>query len=157
MIFNMEEHNGWQPPEWWFTGSRPTSDDCYFENMSRVIFQAGLNWRVIDTKWPRIKEAFEDFKISKVVKFTSADVQRLLTDEGIIRHKGKIQAVIYNAQGFEAIHKQFGSFQKYIDSQDKSDNYKRVVDDLVGKFKWLGKPSATTYLYTVGEKINVWE
>ncbi len=153
----MQEHETWQMPDWWYRKNRPESDDCYFENMSRVIFQAGLNWQVIDGKWPKIRGAFENFEVKKVAKFTAADVQRLLKDPEIIRHKGKIQAVIYNAQGFQAIQKQFGSFQKYLDSQDKSGNYSRVVDDLVGKFKWLGKPSATTYLYTVGEKIKVWE
>jgi DNA-3-methyladenine glycosylase I len=153
----MQEHETWHMPDWWFQEKRPETDDCYFENMSRVIFQAGLNWQVIDSKWPKIKDAFDGFKISKVAKFTAADVQRLLKDPEIIRHKGKIQAVIYNAQGFQAIHKQFGSFQRYLDSQDKSGNYSKVVDDLVGKFKWLGKPSASTYLYTVGEKIEVWE
>jgi 3-methyladenine DNA glycosylase Tag len=153
----MMEHETWQMPNWWYRENRPESDDCYFENMSRVIFQAGLNWQVIDSKWPKIKQAFEGFQINKVAKFTRSDVQRLIRDPEIIRHKGKIQAVIYNAQGFQAIQKQFGSFQRYLDRQDKSDNYSHVVDDLIGKFKWLGKPSATIYLYTVGEKIKVWE
>jgi hypothetical protein len=44
-----------------------------------------------------------------------------------------------------------------LDSIDKSNNYENVVKDLVNKFKWLGPPSASTFLYTVGEKIRVWD
>ncbi len=125
--------------------------------MCRVIFQAGLNWQVIDNKWPSIKKAFANFKIEKVACFTDSDVERLKKDPGIIRNKGKIKAIIQNAQNFKAIEKQYGSFQKYLDSLDKSNNYEYVVKDLVNKFKWLGPPSASLFLYTVGEKISVWD
>jgi DNA-3-methyladenine glycosylase I len=150
-----EQH--WQMPEWWFRGKRPSSDEVYFENMCRVIFQAGLNWHVIDNKWPSIKKAFANFNIEEIACFTSADVERLVKDPEIIRNKGKIKAIIQNAQNFKAIEKQHGSFQKYLDSLDKSNNYENVVKDLVNKFKWLGPPSASTFLYTVGEKIKVWD
>lgn len=151
----MQEQN-WQMPDWWFRKNRPPNDDVYFENMCRVIFQAGLNWNVIDKKWPAIRKAFLNFKIDEVACFNETDVSRLLRDSGIIRNKGKIQAIIRNAITFQAIEKQCGSFQKYLDSMDKSNNYSDVIKKLVNNFKWLGPPSATTYLYTVGEKIEVW-
>jgi len=144
-------------PEWWYRGKRPSTDGEYFENMSRVIFQAGLNWRVIDNKWPSIKKAFSNFKIGKVACFTEADVERLMNDPEVIRNKGKIKGIIQNAQNFQAIEKQYGSFQKYLDNLDKSSNYENVVKDLVNKFKWLGPSTASTFLYTVGEKISVWD
>ena len=102
----------WQPPEWWYQGKCPTNDEAYFENMSRIIFQAGLNWRVIDQKWPTIKKAFLNFNIEKIASFTDVTVQELMKDAGIIRNKGKINAIIYNAKGFKVIKKQSGSFQK---------------------------------------------
>ncbi len=151
----MQEHS-WQMPHWWYREKRPPNDSTYFENMCRVIFQAGLNWHVIDNKWPTIREAFLNFNIEKVACFTGEDVNRLVKDEGIIRNKGKIQAIIQNAQNFTAIEKRYGSFQKYLDSLDKSNNYANVVKDLVNKFKWLGPPSASLFLYTVGEKIEPW-
>ncbi len=146
----------WQPPKWWYQNRRPASDNAYFENMSRVIFQAGLNWQVIDKKWPTIKEAFLDFNVNEVASLTDADVENLMKNTGIIRNHGKIKAIIRNAQTFVAIKKQYGSFQKYLDSIDKSDNYANVVKTLVNNFKWLGPPSASTFLYTVGENIDVW-
>ena len=118
----MQEHH-WQAPEWWYQEKRPSTDEEYFENMCRVIFQAGLNWQVVDNKWPSIKKAFSNFNIGKVACFTEADVERLIKDPGIIRNKGKIKAIIQNAQNFKAIEKQYGSFQKYLDSLDKSNNY----------------------------------
>jgi DNA-3-methyladenine glycosylase I len=122
--------------------------------MCRVIFQAGLNWQVIEGKWETTKKAFADFNIKEVACFTEADVQRLMNDPGIVRNKGKIKAIIQNAQNFAAIEKRFGSFQKYLDSLDKSDNYANVTKALVNTFKWLGPPSASLFLYTVGEKIE---
>jgi len=144
-------------PDWWYRKNRPSTDEEYFENMSRVIFQAGLNWRVIDSKWSAIKKAFSDFTIGKVACFTNVDVERLMRDPEIIRNKAKIKGIIQNAQNFQAIEKQYGSFQKYLDSLDKSNNYENVVKDLVDKFKWLGPSTASTFLYTVGEKISVWD
>ena len=143
-------------PEWWYREKRPSTDSENFENMCRVIFQAGLNWQVIDKKWPTTKKAFANFNISKVADYTATDVECLMKDEGIIRNRGKIKAIIQNAQNFVAIKKKYGSFQEYIDSLDKSNNYANAIQDLVNKFKWLGPPSASLYLYTVGEKISVW-
>jgi DNA-3-methyladenine glycosylase I len=152
----MQEHESWQMPEWWCREKRPSNDSVYFENMCRVIFQAGLNWHVIDNKWATTKKAFSNFDIEEVACYTDSDVQRLLKDTGIIRNKGKIQAIIQNAQNFVAIQNRYGSFQKYLDSLDKSNNYANVTKDLVNKFKWLGPPSASLFLYTVGEKIEPW-
>ena len=152
----MQEHESWHMPDWWCRDKKPSNDSVYFENMCRVIFQAGLNWQVIDKKWPTTKKAFADFDISEVANFTDTDVQTLMRDPGIIRNKGKIKAIIQNAQNFVAITKQYGSFQKYLDSLDKSNNYANVVKDLVNKFKWLGPPSASLFLYTVDEKIEPW-
>jgi len=143
-------------PEWWCRGQRPANDERYFENMCRVIFQEGLNWHVIDNKWPTTKNAFANFDIDTVACFTSADVERLLKDTGIVRNRSKIEAIIYDAQGFKTIKEHFGSFQAYLDSLDKSNNYEAVVKDLTSKFKHLGPSSASLFLYTVGEKIKAW-
>jgi DNA-3-methyladenine glycosylase I len=152
----MQGNEVWQMPEWWCRNEKPSSDSVYFENMCRVIFQAGLNWHVIDGKWTSTKKAFSNFNIEKVACYTDADIQQLMNNPGIIRNKGKIQAIIQNAQNFVAIKKRYGSFQKYLDSLDKTNNYANATADLVNKFKWLGPPSASLFLYTVGEKIDPW-
>lgn len=133
---------------------RPSSDSVYFENMCRIIFQAGLNWSVVEKKWPTTKKAFNNFSTEKVSVFTSSDVTRLMKDEGIVRNKGKVSAIIENAKEFERIKKEYGSFQKYLDKLDKSHNYSSVVRQLTARFKWLGPSSASFFLYSVGEKIK---
>ena len=72
----MQEHETWQMPDWWCRDKRPANDSVYFENMCRVIFQAGLNWQVIDNKWETTKKAFADFNINEVAMFyQTSDVQ----------------------------------------------------------------------------------
>jgi DNA-3-methyladenine glycosylase I len=150
----VQEQN-WQPPDWWCPkGKRPSSDDAYFENMCRIIFQAGLNWAVIDKKWPTILKAFKSFSVDKVANFNDDDLERLLKDEGIVRNRGKIQAIILNAREIKIIQKEFGTFQKYLASLDKSNNYQNAVKELSSRFKWLRSPSSSLFLYTVGEEIN---
>ncbi len=145
----------WQPPDWWYpTGKRPATSDAYFENMCRIIFQAGLNWSVIEKKWPTIRKAFANFAVDKVAAFNDADLERLMKDEGIVRNRGKLQAIILNARQFQEICKQYGSFQKYLDSLDKADNYANAAKELSSKFKWLGPSSASMFLYTVGENVK---
>ncbi len=152
----METQQHWQMPSWWYREERPPTDNAYFENLCRVIFEAGLNWSVIDKKWPTTKKAFANFNVKKVACFTAADEQRLMQDSGIVRNRSKIEAIIYNAQGFLAIEKQFGSFQEYLDSLDKTNNYKNVIGDLEHKFKHVGDSTAIDFLYSVGENIKAW-
>jgi DNA-3-methyladenine glycosylase I len=152
-VVSMESDN-WRP-DWWYTEKKlPESDDAYFENSCRIVFQSGLNWSVIDKKWPTTKKAFENFSVEKVAGFNDADIERLMKDTGIIRHSGKLKAIILNARQFMDIQKQFGSFKKYLDSLDKSDNYANVVKEISSRFKWLGPPSASLFLFTVGEDIK---
>lgn len=89
---------------------RPPNDDAYFENMTRVIFQAGLSWKTIDKKWPNFKRAFKNFSIEEMARFRDDDVDRLMNDTGIIRNRRKIMAAIHNARQFRQIIESFGSF-----------------------------------------------
>ena len=145
----------WQPPDWWCPkGKHPSSDDAYFENMCRIIFQAGLNWSVIDKKWVTTRKAFKEFSVDKVASFNDKDLERLLDNEGIVRNRGKVQAIILNARQIKEIQKEHGSFEKYLASLDKSNNYADVIREISSRFKWLGPPSASLFLYTVGENIK---
>jgi DNA-3-methyladenine glycosylase I len=81
--------------EW---GKPITGEDALFERISLEGFQAGLSWLTILKRRDGFREAFLNFKIADVAKMTEQDVERLLTNEGIIRHRGKIQAVINNAR-----------------------------------------------------------
>jgi DNA-3-methyladenine glycosylase I len=81
--------------EW---GKPIKGEDALFERISLEGFQAGLSWLTILKRREGFREAFLGFKIDEVAKLSEQDVERLLADEGIIRHRGKIQAVINNAR-----------------------------------------------------------
>ena len=139
----------WHPPAWMYRDRRPTSDDAYFENMTRVIFLAGLSWRMIDEKWSNFKKAFNNFSTANVAKFDEKDIKRLMSDASIVKNQAKIIAAINNAKQFLNIKKEYGSFQSYLDNLDKSNNYALVIKELGKKFSRLGPSSARIcLLYT---------
>lgn len=85
-----------------------------FEKLSLEGFQSGLSWRTILAKRENFRRAFAGFDYHKVAGFTDKDVARLLQDEGIVRHRGKIEAVINNAQRAVALVQQGGSLAAFI-------------------------------------------
>jgi DNA-3-methyladenine glycosylase I len=97
--------------EWGF----PVADDRrLFEKLSLEGFQAGLSWRTILAKRANFRAAFCEFDFDKIARFTARDVVRLLKDEGIVRHRGKIEAVINNAHRARETVKQEGSLAEFI-------------------------------------------
>jgi DNA-3-methyladenine glycosylase I len=92
--------------EWGF----PSADDrALFEKLCLEGFQAGLSWRTVLHKRQAFRAAFAGFEIDAVAGFGQVEVQRLLQDEGIIRHKGKITAAIANARVAADLRCEFGS------------------------------------------------
>ncbi|WP_312590022.1 DNA-3-methyladenine glycosylase I [Comamonas terrigena] len=81
--------------EWGFP---VTEDRRLFEKLSLEGFQAGLSWLTILNKRENFRAGFANFDFHQVARFGAADVERLLQDAGIVRHRGKIEAVIHNAQ-----------------------------------------------------------
>jgi DNA-3-methyladenine glycosylase I len=79
-----------------------------YERICLEGFQAGLSWATILRKRPNFRAAFADFDPDVVATFTDADVERLLGDAGIIRHRGKIQATITNARATIALREDGG-------------------------------------------------
>jgi DNA-3-methyladenine glycosylase I len=97
--------------EWGF----PVVDDRrLFEKISLEGFQSGLSWRTILTKRENFRAAFHGFDIDRVARFTEADVARLLADAGIVRHRGKIEAVVNNARRARELLAETGSLAAYF-------------------------------------------
>lgn len=97
--------------EWGF----PVDDDRrLFEKLSLEAFQSGLSWRTILNKREAFRAGFANFEIAQVAAFTEADVDRLLADAGIVRHRGKIEAVINNAQRAEELAAEAGSLAAFV-------------------------------------------
>jgi DNA-3-methyladenine glycosylase I len=81
--------------EW---GRQVRGDDEIYERLTLEAFQSGLSWLTILRKRPAFREAFDGFRIEKVATYGEADVDRLLTDAGIVRNRAKIEAAIQNAR-----------------------------------------------------------
>lgn len=97
--------------EWGF----PVSEDHrLFEKLSLEGFQSGLSWRTILSKRENFRAAFHDFDFDRIARFTQRDLTRLLNDEGIVRHRGKIEAVVNNAQQARKLVKQEGSLAAFV-------------------------------------------
>lgn len=90
------------------------NDRKHFEFLILEGAQAGLSWLTVLKRREGYRKAFADFNAQKVATFNEKDIDRLLSDSGIIRNKLKIRAAIKNAQVFLDMQKEFGSFDKYI-------------------------------------------
>jgi DNA-3-methyladenine glycosylase I len=89
------EYRAYHDHEWGF----PVSDDVrLFEKLSLEGFQAGLSWLTILRKREAFRRAFAGFEFERIARFDERDVTRLLGDAGIVRHRGKIEAVVNNAR-----------------------------------------------------------
>jgi DNA-3-methyladenine glycosylase I len=96
--------------EWGF----PVTDDRrLFEKLCLEGFQAGLSWLTILNKREAFRRAFAQFDAERVARFGPKDVERLLGDAGIVRHRGKIESTINNAQRVLELREQFGSLAAY--------------------------------------------
>ncbi|MCA9405990.1 MAG: DNA-3-methyladenine glycosylase I [Candidatus Omnitrophica bacterium] len=89
-------------------------DQRLFEMLNLEGAQAGLSWLTILKKRDGYRKAFDNFDAKKIIKYDAKKRAKLLKDEGIVRNRLKINAVIENAKAFLAIQKEFGSFDKYI-------------------------------------------
>lgn len=93
----------------------PVHDDRkIFEFMVLDGAQAGLSWLTVLRKRENYRKAFDNFDVEKIAKYSEKKIEKLLTNEGIIRNKLKINGAVKNAQAFLKVQEEFGNFDKYI-------------------------------------------
>ncbi len=147
--------------EWGF----PVAEDRrLFEKISLEAFQAGLSWRTILAKRENFRAAFEGFDFQRVANFGATDVERLLQDSGIVRHRGKIEAVINNAARAVEMTEEFGSLAAYFwrwevrketqaepQTQTTSPEAKAMSKDLSKRgWKFVGPTTAFAFMQAMG-------
>lgn len=127
-------YRNYHDDEW---GKPVYDDETIFEFLVLESFQAGLSWYTILNKRENFRNAFDNFNYKKIAKYSESKVEELMQNSGIIRNRLKILATINNAQKFQEVQKEFGSFSKYIWS---------FVDGkpIVNHPKTLGEVPATT-------------
>ena len=102
----------------------PVYDDRkQFEFLMMEVMQCGLNWNMMIQKREIFRRCFDDFDFDKVAVYGETDIERIMGTEGMIRSRRKIGTVIHNAQCYQTIRTEFGSFSEYIWSFTKGKTY----------------------------------
>ena len=133
---------------------KPNSLADYLEVMTKSVFQTGISWKVVENKWPEIKEAFRGFDPAVISKLNITDIDRLVLDRRVIRNRRKIEAIVGNAARLLELDKQYGGFRKYLRSFA---SFEELTNDLRKQFKYLGDMGSYHFLWIVGEKVPSWE
>jgi len=126
----------------------------YLDVLSKSVFQSGISWRVVEAKWPGMREALYGFDPKQLADLTPADVDRLSQDTRLIRNRRKIEATVGNAETMLELDRQHHGFRQYLRSFP---NYDLLSADLIKRFKFLGAMGAYHFLYVVGEEVPSYE
>lgn len=106
-----DKYISYHDEEW---GMPTTRDAALFEKVCLEGFQAGLSWLTILRKRPDFRRVFDDFDIDRVARFSGRNIERLLRDATIVRHRGKIESTINNAKRAVEMRDEFGSLSGYF-------------------------------------------
>ena len=128
----------------------PKSLGDYLEVMTKSVFQSGISWRVVESKWPGIREAFHDFDIDRVAGLGEPDVDALAQDTRVIRNRRKLAAIVGNANKLLELDAKHGTFQDYLRSHE---DFEATVASLRKEFKFLGDMGCYHFLWVVGEEV----
>ena len=141
----------------------PKHDDQeIFELLILESFQSGLSWLTILKKRENFRKAFDNFDYEKIAEYDDDKIDELLSNEGIIRNKAKINATINNAKVFMDIQEEFGSFDDYIwdftdgeiikaEYETESDLSKKIAKDLKKRgMKFVGPKTVYSFLESIG-------
>ena len=128
----------------------PQSLDDYLEVMSKAVFQSGMSWKVVESKWPGTREAFQNFDIHQVAGMLDKDIDDLTGDTRVIRNYRKLAAVVSNAQRILELEQEHGGFRNYLRSKESFDERLKMIKK---DFKWLGPFGTYYFLYVVGEDV----
>jgi len=129
---------------------QPTSLSDYLEIMTKAVFQSGISWRVVEAKWPGIKEAFKDFDTDVVAGFSEPELDELAQDTRVIRNRRKLSAIVSNAQRKVELDEEHGGFQKYLRSRP---DFSSTIQDIRKQFKFMGDTGTYFFLHVVGEEV----
>jgi DNA-3-methyladenine glycosylase I len=129
---------------------RPPRDDAELLKWLVIeLNQAGLSWDLVLKREPTFIEAYRGFDVDTVAAFDQADIERLLNDRGVIRHRGKIEAAIANARTVQSLQENHGSFEGWLDAHHplELDAWVKLFRQT---FKFTGPEITNEFLMCVG-------
>src|SRR4029453_14670020 len=118
--------------------------------MTQAVFQSGMSWQVVKTKWDGFRKAFFEFDPERVAALTPKQIDKITEDPGIIRNAKKILATVHNPDTLLSIDREYGGFKKFLRSHG---GFEETAADLKRQFSFIGDFGAYYFLYVVGEKV----
>ncbi len=122
----------------------------YLDALARVMFQAGISWRVVDAKWPGITDALHGFDPHWVAGLGAGDIDGLMADPRVIRNRKKLEALAVNARRMVELDDEFGGFANYLDSQG---DFEAITKALHREFAYVGPSGAWIFLWMTGRNV----
>jgi DNA-3-methyladenine glycosylase I len=126
----------------------------YLGVMGKVIFQSGISWRVVESKWPGTREALQDFDPRIIATLTDANLDELAKDTRLIRNRLKLAALVDNARRMLELEEEHGSFQDYLRSHG---GFEETLKDIRKQFRYMGDVGTFYFLWVVGEDVPDYE
>jgi 3-methyladenine DNA glycosylase Tag len=118
--------------------------------ITRAVFQAGLSWAFIDTRWDDYVKAFDGFDVAKVAAYGEQDVARLMTTDRIVHSRAKIQGTIKNARVLLDLEREHGSIRAY---QTSFADYAAARHDTAKRFAYMGDLNTYYWLFLSGATV----
>ena len=122
---------------------KPKNDDEFLGQISKIIFVAGFRYSIVEERWPLIRKAFSNFSIKKISNYNEKQINNILKAKGMIKNRGKIEAIIENAKICKKLQEEHGSVLKWIDKLKK--DYKKdplfnpSLEEVFRRFNRIGK------------------
>lgn len=132
----------------------PTKLADYLEFMSKSVFQSGISWRVVENKWPGVREAMRGFDPPTIATLGEPELDELAQDSRMIRHRRKLSAISANAQRMLELEAEHGSFQAYLRSHG---SFEAASQAIRKDFKYMGDSGIYHFLWSVSEEVPPYE
>jgi len=126
----------------------------YLKVMSKSVFQSGISWRVVESKWAGLREALHEFDPEVIANLGEPELDELTQDQRVIRSRRKLSAIVHNAGRMLELEKQHGSFRGCLRSHG---GFEGTLQDIRKQFKYMGDSGTYHFLFVVGEEAPSYE
>ena len=118
--------------------------------MTKAVFQSGMSWKVVNSKWPGFQAGFHCFDVAAVAAMDESAIDDLAADTRIIRNRRKIVATVHNAQRLIELDERHDGIRNYFQS---CGDFYAILKDVRKQFKYMGDTGTYYWLYVLGEDV----
>ena len=123
----------------------PQSLNDYLEVMTKAVFQSGLSWQVVNSKWPGFQAGFKGFDVNAVAAMGEPEIDELAADTAIVRNRRKIAATVHNAQRLIELDEEYDGIRNYMRSHEDFYTALRTCASSSSTWETLAPTSGSTF------------